>query len=148
LAEIDGLMPFLRWAPLLARVVLMRLYVGSGDEFDFGDLPERQRAELSAAWSSAKHWDSQLASLTDFRSFYEESKSLGHVGDLPIAVVTAGENDLAGWDELQAELAELSSHSVHQTVEGATHVSLAFNPQHAGATSHAILELLRLTRTP
>jgi pimeloyl-ACP methyl ester carboxylesterase len=141
LDEIDSLMPLLRWTPLLARVGLMRLYARSGDAFDFGELPARQRAELAAAWSSAKHWDSQPASLSTLRSFYAEAHSLGSLGDVPLVVITAGDNHAVGWQALQVELAALSSNSVHKTVEGATHASLAFNPTHAKRVSDLVLEI-------
>jgi pimeloyl-ACP methyl ester carboxylesterase len=142
LKEIKDLMPLIRWAPLLARLGLMRLYVATGDGFDFGELPARPRAELAAEWSSSQHWDRELAMLSTAESFYAEAQSLGKLGEVPLVVITAGDNSLIGWKELQVELAALSTNSVHRTVEGATHVSLAFNPQHAGATSRAILDLL------
>lgn len=146
LQESEELMPLIQAAPLLARFGLMRLYVAGGG-FEFGDLPAQQRAELAAAWSSPKHWDSERRSLSTSASFYVQAQDLGDVDDMPLAVVTAGDNPLAGWTELQAELAALSSNSVHEIVAGATHVSLAFSPQHAAVTSKAILEVLAAART-
>src|SRR5262249_53919153 len=128
LNQIEDMMPILRWTPLLSRLGLMRLYVAGGG-IDFGELPARQKAELMAAWSTSKHWDSQQAGIRAARSFYAEAHSLGNLGDLPLVVITAGDNPTVGWDELQVELAALSSNSVHLTVEGATHESLAFNPR-------------------
>jgi pimeloyl-ACP methyl ester carboxylesterase len=145
LQETEELMPLLRWSPLLARLGLMRLYAADG--FDFGDLPERQKAELIAEWSTAKHWDGELPALMSLRSFFEEGQNLGDLGDLPLAVISAGENDATGWSELQAELAGLSTNSLHETVEGASHSSLAFNLEHARATSRVILRLLEIAGT-
>lgn len=147
LNEAESMMPLIRLTPSLARLGLMRLYASSGDAFDFGDLPPRQRAELTAAWSASKHWDSQLVSLSTIQSFFEEAQGLGNLGDVPLAVITASENEANGWDALQAELAMLSTNSVHRTVSGATHASLAFNSQHAQATSAAILDVVKAAWT-
>jgi len=146
LNKIEDMMPVFQVAPLMARLGLMRLYVAGGG-FDFGELPVRQKAELMAAWSTSKHWDSQLAGIRAVRSFYAEAHSLGNLGDLPLVVISAGDNPTVGWDELQVELAALSSNSVHRIVEGATHESLAFNPQDAGAASQAILDVMRVAQT-
>jgi pimeloyl-ACP methyl ester carboxylesterase len=142
LNETEEMMPLLRWTPLLARLGLMRLYATDG--FDFGDLPARQKAELIAEWSAPKHWEGEVPNLGNLQAFFEEAQSLGDLGDLPLAVISAGENTAAGWDELQDDLASLSTNSFHETIEGASHASLAFNPEHARATSQAILRLLEL----
>jgi pimeloyl-ACP methyl ester carboxylesterase len=140
--ETDGLLPLLRWTPLLARFGLMRLYAPDG--FDFGDLPARQKAELTAEWSAPQHWETEVPNLEQILSFFEEAQRLGDLGNLPLAVITAGDNDSAGWKELQGELAELSTESFHETIAGASHSSLAFDPQDAQATSAVILRLLEI----
>ena len=69
------------------------------------------------------------------------------LGDKPLAVITAGEQQEPIWFELQEELAALSSDSVHRVVEGATHGSLLDDQRDAQVTSMAILEVVEAVRT-
>ena len=69
------------------------------------------------------------------------------LGDKPLAVITAGEQQEPIWFELQEELAALSSDSVHRVVEGATHGSLLDDRRDAQVTSMAILEVVEAVRT-
>jgi hypothetical protein len=68
-------------------------------------------------------------------------RGAGSLGDKPLAVVSAGEQPPA-WLELQEDLADSSSNSIHRVVEGATHVSLLHEREDARATSAAILEVV------
>ncbi len=67
------------------------------------------------------------------------------LGDKPLAVITAGEQEPI-WFELQDELATLSSDSVHRVVEGATHQSLLYDQADAQVSSMAILEVVEAVR--
>jgi hypothetical protein len=60
-------------------------------------------------------------------------------------VVTAGTSE-PSWLKLQAELATLSSNSIHRVVEGATHTSLVYERRDAQATSAAIVEVVAAVR--
>jgi pimeloyl-ACP methyl ester carboxylesterase len=146
LKQSQNLSPLIQASPLIARLGLMRLYVASGG-FDFGELPARQHAELNATWSTAEHWASQRGFLNSLEAFFAQSHALGDLDNLPLVVVTAGDNDAVGWQEMQVELAALSSDSVHNIVVGANHESLAFSPQHAQASIQAILDVLAAVRS-
>src|ERR671932_2490717 len=70
----------------------------------------------------------------------------GPLRDIPVAVLSATEgtaaDQRAAWLPMQAELAALSSRETHQVVEGATHVSLVTNREHAMiavAAIHAVI---------
>jgi pimeloyl-ACP methyl ester carboxylesterase len=132
-----------RLFPLLARLGLFHLYFATGGEFDFQDLPAREHDELAAFWSSPEYWSIQREDNMVGAGFFEQALQLGRLGNLPLVVVSAGTNP---YPEIQAELAALSSDSLHITVEGATHASLAFNPQDAHATSTAILQVVHAVR--
>ena len=74
------------------------------------------------------------------------------LGDRPLVVLTAP--DTPGfevmrepWLEMQEELAALSSHSTHRIVEGAGHISLATNPEHARVVVDAVREVVHAVRT-
>lgn len=49
------------------------------------------------------------------------SESPPPLGSLPLTVITAGQQQLADWQEMQDELAALSADSVHIVAEGASH---------------------------
>ena len=50
------------------------------------------------------------------------------LGNLPLAVVSAGEQD-PDWLALQNELAALSTNSTHRVINGATHTSVVDDPE-------------------
>ena len=67
------------------------------------------------------------------------------LGNLPLAVVTAGEQD-PEWLAMQNELTALSTNSSHHVVDGATHTSVVDDPDHARVTSAAIVEVVDAAR--
>lgn len=80
-------------------------------------------------------------------------RSAGRLGDMPVYVVTAGEqppDDPAvgqEWSVLQDELAALSTNSAHDTVDGATHISLVTREGNAVKTTAAILAVVEAARS-
>ncbi len=78
---------------------------------------------------------------------FQQAHDLGQLGDLPLAVITRGENVDDGWREMQNELAALSTNSIHITVDGSTHTSLIFNPKQAQIVSEMILQVVDAART-
>jgi hypothetical protein len=75
------------------------------------------------------------------------------LGAKPLGVLTA-ENSFPEspdgnrvWQELQDELAALSSNSSHQHAPGTTHESIVYQEQGAQLTSAAILEAIAAVRT-
>jgi len=140
----------LRWVPLiqtLLRLGVGHAYFALGGEADFADLPTQQHNEIAAAWSSVDYWQIQGASMRAGERIFKQAQSLGSLGDLPLMVITRGTDLDSGWGDLQNELAALSTNSKHITVDGATHASLIFNPQHAHTVSQAILELVGVVQT-
>jgi hypothetical protein len=133
--------------PWLARLGLFRLYFANGGELDFQDLPPQAHAEVAAAWSSPRYFDTLLAEAQAGAQVFKQGQALGDLGDLPLVVVSAGVQAFPEWQALQDELASLSTNSYHITIPGATHVSLAFNREHALQVSAAILKLVETVRT-
>jgi pimeloyl-ACP methyl ester carboxylesterase len=133
--------------PTLARIGLFRLYFATGGEIDFKDLPARQHAEVAMFWSSPEYFASQRAENLALSAIYADSHSLGSLGNLPLAVVSRGKGEPAYWDDLQNEIAALSSNSLHITVPVATHPSLALNQEDALVTSSVILQVVQAART-
>jgi pimeloyl-ACP methyl ester carboxylesterase len=132
---------------LLNRVGVSHLYFALGGEIDFADLPPQQHDEIAAFWSSPRHWDSQIAERLVRPDTDAQVAAAGDLGDMPLAVITAGTGSSPEWLALQDDLATLSANSVHVTVDEATHGSLVINPEHARQTSAAIVQIVEAVRT-
>lgn len=128
--------------PWLARLGLFHLYFDNGGEIDFQDLPPRQHDEAAAFWSSPAYWQRNFVEQSAIPDIYVAAGALGDLGDRPLAVVTAGQGLAPHWTELQNELAGLSSDTIHTIIDGGTHSSLVFDPDHARQTSQAILAVV------
>jgi pimeloyl-ACP methyl ester carboxylesterase len=131
----------------LLRLGVGHAYFALGGEADFQDLPSQQHDEIAAAWSSVTYWQSQEASMRAGEGIFKQAQSLGSLGNLPLVVITRGTDLTDGWGDLQNQLAALSTDSIHITVEGATHASLIFDPQHAQVVSQAILQMVNAIQT-
>jgi len=132
--------------------VLLRLGVGHayfalGGEVDFKDLPTQQHNEIAAVWSSQEYWQSQATSMLLGADIFQQAHGLGSLGDLPLAVITRSAGISNDWDDLQNELAGLSTNSIHVVVDGSTHTSLIFNPDHAHIVSETILQVVNAIQT-
>jgi pimeloyl-ACP methyl ester carboxylesterase len=131
----------------LSRIGLMRLFF-AGQQFN---LPEPNGAILKANISSVQYWDTQRADTAAGLATLAQGRAAGNLGSLPLAVLTAvdypegrgRETELA----LQTELAALSSNSVHETVEGAHHITLVTDAQYALSVSDMILRVVEAART-
>ena len=151
LEENESYTQFAKHLPAFARLGVGHLYFALGGEIDFAEMKEPQKSEIKAAWSSPAYFESQYAEVLAGEGIYRDGQRLGALGNLPLVVLTQGnETTPASWLELQNELAGLSTDSLHITVDGATHASLAFHPEHAKVVSDAILkvaEAIRLGKT-
>jgi pimeloyl-ACP methyl ester carboxylesterase len=136
-------------APALARLGVMRVI---GLLQPASDLPTPYDEALKASFAATKDWDTQsaefLASLSS-ASQVRESESLG---GLPLFVLSATQHGTPPeqeqlWQSWQAELASLSTNSVHQIVQGADHASLWRDPETAKVSIAAILEVVEAART-
>jgi pimeloyl-ACP methyl ester carboxylesterase len=129
-------------APWLARIGVVRLFNLSPAP---PELPERQRAQLDARSPSTRQ---VIATADEFRATprtTDQARGLRGLGDKPLAVVSAGTQP-RDWLELQYELAALSPNSSHRVVEGATHVSVLYDPDDAKITSAAIVGVVEAAR--
>jgi len=132
--------------PWLARLGLFRLFFDRGGELDFQDLPAQQHKELIALWSSPRYFESLLEEMATLPEILAQAQTLGNLGDMPLIVITAGEQAHSEWFELQDELASLSSNNLHITIPDASHASLVLNPQHAEQVSALIGQLVVAVR--
>jgi len=126
----------------LLRLGVGHAYFALGGEADFANLPQQQHDEIAAAWSSTEYWRSTESTMLLGAQIFQQAHGLGSLGDMPLAVITRGEGVDDNWREMQNELATLSTNSIHITVEGSTHGSLVFNPEHAHIVSQTILQVV------
>ena len=131
----------------LLRLGVGHAYFALGGEADFADLPQRQHDEIAAAWSSQEYWRSMETTMSLGADIFQQAHDLGSLGDLPLAVITRGAGIDDGWREIQAELAALSTNSLHVVVDGSTHGSLVFDPNHAHQVSQVILKVVGAVQT-
>jgi pimeloyl-ACP methyl ester carboxylesterase len=134
----------LKGVPILAGVGFIRLsgFFGSWAE----GLPEKQAAEAVAFLSSYGHLSTTRDESLAWDVICAEVRSTRGLGDKPLAVVSAGKDVLPGQPELQAELATLSSNSVHMAIKGADHVTLVTHRQHAFSVVEAIRHVVQTWR--
>lgn len=147
LKENEGYLRIAKLFPMFARLGIGHLYFAVGGEIDFSEMKEPQKSEIKAAWSSPEYFASQYAETVAGKSIFTDAQELSDLGDLPLVVLTQETGAMSGWMELQNELASLSTNSLHITVGGATHASLAFNPEHAQAVSNAVLKVVEAARS-
>jgi pimeloyl-ACP methyl ester carboxylesterase len=131
----------------LNHLGISRLAFALGMEFDFGELPPQQKAEMKAFWSLPRRWDSLRREAAARPATDAQVSATGGLGSRPLAIVTAGQGSSPNWLALQADLAGLSTNSVWHIVPGATHASLAINPDDARATGSMILQVVEAART-
>ena len=146
--ENENYLRIAKYIPALARLGIGHLFFALGGEIDFSDMKEPEKSEIKAAWSSSEYFESQYAETLAGRNIFADGQKLGKLGDLPLIVLTQGiDATSSDWIELQNELAGLSTNSLHLRVDGSTHASLAFNPEHAQAVSDAIMKVVEVVRS-
>jgi pimeloyl-ACP methyl ester carboxylesterase len=133
---------------VLGRLGLLRLFpIPFTNPPD--SLPTEQVPQWKAGHNATKFWDTTEAESRYILDTMAQVRGATDLGDLPVVVVTAGENQGADgqWVVYQEELGSLSSNSVHITVEGAEHHSIVFDANYFQASSGAILQVVDAVRT-
>lgn len=140
--------------PLAARLGLLRLMdVASPNGEMSGHLPEHDERAMRAFLSTVQFAESAQAFDTAMPAILEQARSVTNLGDVPLAVVTTGYRDDMSpeenriLDDLQHELLRLSTNNVYIVVDGANHVSLVHNREHAQAAIDAINQVVEAART-
>jgi pimeloyl-ACP methyl ester carboxylesterase len=134
----------LKKVPFLTRigyVRLVRLFHSMAE-----GLPARQRSEAEAFLSSLRHLSTTLKESMAWNELCAEVRCSRGLGNKPLAVVSAGRDQLPGAAELQVELAALAAASIHRVVEDATHVTLITHRDHALAVVEAIRSVVEQVR--
>ena len=124
-----GMDPLLGLVPTLARTGLLNMLFDRKD----GD-PTAQARQF-------------VRDIDEMPAEQNRAAQLTTLGNKPLAVITAGTGSAAGWSGQQADLATLSTNSVHRTVPGATHQSLIDDKGYAAQSSRAIRDIVKAVRT-
>jgi pimeloyl-ACP methyl ester carboxylesterase len=126
-----------------ARFGVMRLV----SNMSSGALPDSVRAQERAFGSTAGQARSMRDELAALPTVMERAQALTGVGDKPVAIVTAEQDAMDGWLQLQAEMARLSTNSRHRSVPDASHTSVVEDEHDAANASRAILDVVQSVRT-
>jgi pimeloyl-ACP methyl ester carboxylesterase len=140
--------------PTAARLGLLRIMDSlSADGEMSGQLPENDERAMRAFFATvqfaevAQQFDAALPVIL------EQARAITNLGDVPLVVLTTtDQNEMSPEQnrilhEMQRELQSLSTNSVYNAVEGANHVSLVHNRDHAQATIDAIKQVVEAIRS-
>lgn len=133
----------LKTLPLLAGVGYVRIsdYLISQAE----GLPPLQFDQARSFLCSYRHLKSANREGSNWDALCSEVRATGSLGDKPLTVISAGEGAKSGADELQKELAGLSSRGRRVVVQGADHVTLVTHREHAHRVAEEIRGLFSMT---
>ncbi|MFN2504698.1 MAG: alpha/beta fold hydrolase [Acidimicrobiales bacterium] len=129
-------------APSLSRLGLGQLVNASAGE----TLPAPANAQARAFATSPRNLRSQRDEHSQLPAALTQARALTDLGGKPLAVVTAGEGQQAGWSAAQVRMAALSTNSSHR-VAPATHVSLLTDKSDSSYSVGAIGDVVRSVRT-
>jgi pimeloyl-ACP methyl ester carboxylesterase len=132
----------------LARFGIFRLGLLQAFSMD-PDLPEQQRLELQAFFNSVKSFETARDVNASFSVALDQVRRTGSFGAKPLAILLGSNGDGSN-ERLQglfAQQAELSSNSITQFVDGATHAGLVDNQKYATQTSATIRQVFEAARS-
>lgn len=130
--------------PLLARIGVPRLM---GFFQPDSGLPAPQNGAVKASFAASKDWDAQSAEFLASPATNDQVRRLNTLNDIPLFVLSATDHGYPSdlehiSQELQNDLALLSTNSVHQTVIGANHTSFWLDPETSKISVAAILYIV------
>jgi hypothetical protein len=105
-----------------------------------------------ATQGTAGFWRTLGAEARVLETSLNEVQQAGGLGAWPLAVLWTPEGSpspeaAATKQQLEAEMADLSSNSVQVTVAGATYMGFATRPEHAAITTQAIRQVVDAVRS-
>lgn len=128
--------------PVLARLGVGRVIARAGTS----GLPPQARDLQRASHASAQYHGSLRDEFAQLPVALAQADAVRTLGDRPLIAVTAVRDAQPGWQPLQDELMQLSTNSVHRTLQNATHTSLIEDAQDARASSQAIRDVVESVR--
>lgn len=126
-----------------ARLGLARLYA----PIEAGSLPPRSGDEVRANIAAPGNLRSTIDEYVQANTSMAEAASLRDFADKPLIVLTAGIGSDSKHLASQNQLANLSTNSVHRTIDGAIHEALVAEEDGAASTTQAILDVVSSVRS-
>lgn len=137
-----------RLAPLVARLGVFRAALRLGAVV--GAFPDADAAAVTASMATTRHWEAAVTELAAIDDIAQQTRATGSLGEKPLVVLNSDSPESEMTDAIRAFgtdlAATLSSAGAHRIVEGATHVSLLSDPDHATETVEAIREVVETVR--
>jgi pimeloyl-ACP methyl ester carboxylesterase len=131
---------FLKATPYMASCGLMKVVGDFGMSAQAAGLPSVQKLVAKEFFSSPQHMRATVREAEEWFISTSQVKDL-HLGDLPLITLSAPVNCMDGWMDLQKELAAISHRGEHIVVEGASHITILTNREHARRVAQAALKL-------
>jgi pimeloyl-ACP methyl ester carboxylesterase len=122
--------------------------VGIAELIPWGShLPATDAEKVIALTSTTQAASNQRDELSVIRDVFTQAQALTTFDDRPLAVLTATENEgTEGWVGAQEQLADLTTNSLHRTVDS-THAGLLEDAGPAAESVRAITEVVASVRT-
>jgi len=140
--------------PFASRLGLLRLMdVTSADSEVSGQLPGHEERAMRAFFATVQFAESAQKFDEALPVILEQARVITSLGDVPLVVLTTGDRDELSPEEnrtlqeMQRELQSISANSIYIAVEGATHISLVHNQDHARLTADAIRQVIEAIHT-
>jgi pimeloyl-ACP methyl ester carboxylesterase len=142
---------FMKAAPVLSRVGLLRLADRFGFGITTGDLPADQAAAYRALRQKTAFWDQLLKVNESMPETSAELRAVSSLGNIPLIVLSADQPDDSyrrAWTEFNRRALSLSQQSEFRMVPGANHSSLVNQKEFAAQVAQAISDVLSWETRP
>jgi pimeloyl-ACP methyl ester carboxylesterase len=113
----------------------------------YGDLPAAARDQERAFMATPRAARSVRDEFSQIRNSMTEAQALTTLGDRPLIVMTAGKGAQGGWDAAQDQLAELSTNSLHRTLDDVEHSMFTEDRATAAHSAQAIRDVVNAVRS-
>jgi pimeloyl-ACP methyl ester carboxylesterase len=132
---------FLKATPYMASCGVMKVCGDFGMSAQAAGLPDIHALVAKNFYSSARHMRETVREAEQWFTSVGQVKGKS-LGDLPLVTITAPEKCMHGWLDLQKELSEISTRGRHVVLDGASHVTILTNRDHAKRVAQEVSLLL------
>jgi pimeloyl-ACP methyl ester carboxylesterase len=151
-ADLAGLPQQAATAEWMARFGLARLLLAPRAGAELAAFPVADRAAVVANQATSSYWRTLGAEAGAMETSMLQVQQAGSLGALPLMVLSTPEGAPSAEaarikQDLEDEMAALSTNSSQQVVEGASHMGFATNPEHAAITLQAINRVVDAVRS-
>ena len=132
---------FLKATPYMASCGVMKVCGDFGMSAQAKGLPDIYSLVAKNFYSSPRHMRATVREAEQWFTSAGQVKE-ERLGDLPLVTLTAPEKCMHGWLDLQKELSELSTRGGHAVVDGASHITILTNREHAIRVADEVAALI------